>query len=66
MGINFEEQIPQNQGESTLPEMEAERILKIEDLEVQDNEMKKIKENDPKFAAQVESEMEKILMEPGE
>ncbi len=67
MEFNFNEGVPQNIPEmSKSPVDEAERILRIEDLEVQEKEMKKLGQSDEKFADEVKKEMEKILMEPGE
>ncbi len=67
MEFNFNEGVLQNLPEmSKSPADEAERILGIEDLEVQEKEMKKLGQSDEKFADEVKKEMEKILMEPGE
>ena len=54
------------QPEDISPAVEAERILRIEDPDAQENEIKKIQQQDENLAHEVREEMDKILMEPGE
>lgn len=59
--------IEQNkQSEAVSPVNEAERILRIEDPDAQEDEIKKIRQQDENLAHEVREEMDKILMEPGE
>ncbi|MFA6096878.1 MAG: hypothetical protein WC788_04605 [Candidatus Paceibacterota bacterium] len=60
---SIEQNMPQ---EAISPVSEAERILRIEDPDAQEDEIKKIQQLDENFAHEVREEIDKILMEPGE